>query len=178
VTDFTIPTLEEALSVARGKIFLNLDKVFDHYQEIYPLITEQGMEKQILLKSSHSAAHVFDLLGTGADNILFMPVVNLNDKDFENKMADYKKMLNPVGFELIFNNDQNDRIALFSQIREEGSGVWVNSLWASLCGGHHDQRSEKDPDGSWGWLLERGVNIIQTDRPEELLQYLEGLGLR
>ncbi|WP_400073508.1 hypothetical protein [Zobellia russellii] len=34
------------------------------------------------------------------------------------------------------------------------------------------------PDKAWGWLLEQGANAIMTDRPEELLRYLESKGLR
>jgi glycerophosphoryl diester phosphodiesterase len=178
ITQYNIPTLEEALVAAKGNIMLNLDKVFDYFPEIYPLIAEQKMEKQILLKSSLPAAQVLELLGDMADEILFMPVINLKDKDFEQKVSDYRRQLDPVGYELLFRSDKNEKIGLFPMIREMGSGVWVNTLWSDICGGHHDARSLDDPDGSWGWLLNRDVNIIQTDRPEELLQYLESRGLR
>jgi glycerophosphoryl diester phosphodiesterase len=50
----------------------------------------------------------------------------------------------------------------------------VNTLWDSLCAGHTDERGYNgDPDGSWGWCLERGATMIQTDRPVELIRYLE-----
>ena len=35
-----------------------------------------------------------------------------------------------------------------------------------------------DPDGSWGWALEQGATMIQTDRPAELIKYLEKKGRR
>ena len=35
-----------------------------------------------------------------------------------------------------------------------------------------------DPDGSWGWALEQGATMIQTDRPAELIKYLESKGRR
>jgi glycerophosphoryl diester phosphodiesterase len=55
-----------------------------------------------------------------------------------------------------------------------GPRIWVNTLWDSLCAGHTDERGYNgDPAGSWGWCLERGATMIQTDRPVELIRYLE-----
>ena len=57
--------------------------------------------------------------------------------------------------------------------------IWINTLWDSLCAGHTDERGFKgDPDGSWGWALENGATMIQTDRPVELIKYLESKGRR
>jgi glycerophosphoryl diester phosphodiesterase len=58
--------------------------------------------------------------------------------------------------------------------------IWINSLWPSLNGGHHDDRAvlENDPDGSWGWMLDVGAELIQTDRIPQLIQYLENKGCR
>ena len=66
------------------------------------------------------------------------------------------------------------------QIQQNGTKIWLNSLWPSLNAGHDDDRAveEEDPDGSWGWLLEQGATLIQTDRPAELIQYLDQKGRR
>jgi len=34
-----------------------------------------------------------------------------------------------------------------------------------------------DPDGSWGWIIDHGANILQTDRPQLLIGYLKSKGL-
>ena len=46
--------------------------------------------------------------------------------------------------------------------------------------GHDDDRAVElnQKDESWGWLLEKGASLIQTDRPAQLLQYLKGEGRR
>lgn len=49
-------------------------------------------------------------------------------------------------------------------------------MWASLCGGHEDEKALSDPDAHWGWVLDRGATVIQTDRPEELIEYLKKKG--
>ena len=35
-----------------------------------------------------------------------------------------------------------------------------------------------DPDAYWGYLVSRGVNMIQTDEPKALLVYLRARTLR
>ena len=63
--------------------------------------------------------------------------------------------------------------------KDGGPRIWINTLWDSLCAGHTDERGFKgDPDGSWGWALENGATMIQTDRPVELIKYLESKGRR
>ena len=53
-------------------------------------------------------------------------------------------------------------------------------MWPSLNGGHDDDRAVElnQKDESWGWLLEKGASLIQTDRPVQLLQYLKEEGRR
>ncbi|MDR0543413.1 MAG: DUF4996 domain-containing protein, partial [Dysgonamonadaceae bacterium] len=48
------------------------------------------------------------------------------------------------------------------------------SLWDSLCGGYSDDKALKNPNGTWGYLIdELGAGILQTDRPELMLNYLK-----
>jgi glycerophosphoryl diester phosphodiesterase len=65
--------------------------------------------------------------------------------------------------------------ALLQQIRDAVVKVWINSIWPSLCAGHDDDRAVemKEPDESWGWILERGATLIQSDRPAPLMKYLK-----
>jgi glycerophosphoryl diester phosphodiesterase len=56
----------------------------------------------------------------------------------------------------------------------------VNTIWGSLCGNYDDDRAyENDnPDTIYGPILDLGTSIIQTDRPEFLIRYLEQHGRR
>ena len=46
-----------------------------------------------------------------------------------------------------------------------------------LAGGHSDDASlTGDPDAGWGWLMDRGFDIIQTDWPGMLRQYMDARG--
>ena len=58
---------------------------------------------------------------------------------------------------------------------ESGSKLWVNTLWPSLNGGYDDNAAYEatDPGEIYDVILGLGTSIIQTDRPEMLIKYLE-----
>jgi glycerophosphoryl diester phosphodiesterase len=66
------------------------------------------------------------------------------------------------------------------EILSSGSKLWINTLWASLNGGYDDTaaRLSEDEDRVYGPLLEMGASMLQTDRPEALIRYLEEKGRR
>jgi glycerophosphoryl diester phosphodiesterase len=63
--------------------------------------------------------------------------------------------------------------------KRHGTRIWINSLWASLNAGHEDAKAlAGDIEGSWGWILDHGATIIQTDHRAPLAKYLEAEGKR
>ena len=69
--------------------------------------------------------------------------------------------------------------ACCQKVIAQGSKLWINTLWASLCGGYEDDAAfEGDPDKVYGKILDLGTSIIQTDRPELLIGWLKKQGRR
>lgn len=65
----------------------------------------------------------------------------------------------------------------FSNIKNKGSRVWVNSLWGALNAEHEDDAAIKNTDSIYSWYVKNGVNMIQTDRPQLLIEYLKSKDL-
>ena len=107
-----------------------------------------------------------------------MPIINL-DKQANAKsiLADYQNKIKPLAFEIVFSKDTSSVLNKFSEIKKNGSKVWVNSLWKSLNAGYEDDIALIRTDSIYGWYIKKGVNMMQTDRPELLLEYLRGKGL-
>ena len=65
------------------------------------------------------------------------------------------------------------------QVHQMGSKIWVNTIWASLCGGlgNDDDAAlaAKNPADVYGQYINMGVSMIQTDRPQMLLDYLRSI---
>lgn len=174
VTFHQIPTLEEVLNLSKGKILINIDKGYDYFKDVYALLEKTGTTDQVVIKSGYDYAKVKADNGDVLNKVIYMPIVNLNKPDAE-KMIDNYKALKPVAIECCFSQVTPDVLRLLKKVNENGSKIWINSLWASLNAGHDDDRAVElnEPDETWGWILKQGAALIQTDRPQALINYLK-----
>lgn len=88
--------------------------------------------------------------------------------------------LNLVGAEIVFATEQSELLQtdFVGELHKMGLEAWGNSLVYSykepLAAGHNDDISlTDDPEKGWGWLVDHEFDIIQTDWPGELSQYLK-----
>ena len=173
-TKETVPTLEEALLAAKGKVLINLDKADRYFDLVVPVLEKTGTARQIIMKGSKPAADVLTLYGEYLDDILYMPVVYLARENAQEMMDGYMADLKPCAYELVYDVDDNP---LPRQLRHDLSGkalLWYNTLWDTICGGHDDDMALMNPDAAYGYLIDTlGARIIQTDRAELLLGYLQ-----
>lgn len=56
--------------------------------------------------------------------------------------------------------------------------IWVNTLWDSLSANHSDRAALLDPEANWGWWLDNGATMIQSDYAAELIVWLTQKGRR
>lgn len=177
-TKEVVPTLEEALTHAKGRIMLNLDKADRYFDQIYELMVKTGTTKQIIMKGSKSPDEVKKQFGKYLEDVIYMPVVNLDKDDAKEQMDIFIKELNPVAYELLYKNDSNI-LPKDMKLQLDGKAlIWYNTLWDTLCGGHDDDMALDNPDNAYGYLIdELGARIIQTDRPAYLIEYLKKKGL-
>ena len=176
-THHKIPTLEEALLVAKGRIRVNLDKCYNYFDEAYEIMQKTGTVSQVIMKGTKPYAQVKLDLGDKLDSIVYMPIVDLGSQSAWSEILKFQEQANPEAFELNFSEDTSSVLNRFAEIESNGSKVWVNSLWESLNAGYEDDMALMNPDSVYGWFVEKGVDIIQTDRPQLLLDYLRKEGL-
>lgn len=169
-----VPTLEEALLRAKGKILINLDKADRYFDEIYPLLVKTGTTKQVIMKGRKPAKEVIAQFGKYLDDVIYMPIVKLDDENAEEQIDLFLRDLNPVAFELLY---ENKSIPLPKKMKDKLNGkslIWYNTLWDTQAGGHDDDLSLEDPDKGYGYLIDSlGARILQTDRPGYLIEYLQ-----
>lgn len=178
-TYHTIPTLREALLTAKDKILINLDKCYGYFDEAFLIIQETGTSKQVVMKGYNKTVEdVKADFGDKLNSIIFMPIVNLDKQSNATSIIkDYQNKIKPLAFEMVFAQDTSSVLNSFPEINKNGSKVWVNSLWASLNAGYEDDMAVLNTDNIYGWYVDKGVNMIQTDRPQLLLDYLRSKGL-
>ena len=173
-----ISTLKEVLNVCKDRILVNIDKGGTYIKEIMPIIKDCGMEKQVIIKGYYPVEKVKKEYGSN-ESILYMPIVNLWDKEAVATIQTFIKDFTPIAYELCFKDDTTPSLRIIDEIIKSGSRIWMNTLWDSLCGGHDDENALLEgKDRHWGWMLKHKATMIQTDRPQELIHYLEEKGLR
>lgn len=116
--------------------------------------------------------------GKYLDNVIYMPIVNLDKKDAKQHIEEFIDDLNPVAFELLYKKDSNPLPKEIVGVVEGKSLIWYNTLWDTMAGGHDDDMALEDPDKAYGYLIDTlDCRIIQTDRPQYLLDYLRSRNL-
>ena len=172
-TIHNVPTLEEALMHAKGKIMLNLDKADRYFEQVYELMQKTGTTKQVIMKGNKSAEQVKKQYGDYLNDLIYMPIVNLDKPNAEEQIETFIKDMNPAAFELLYVKDSNPLPLKLKDSLKGRTLIWYNTLWDTMAGGHDDDMSLGNPDEGYGYLIDKlGARIIQTDRPQYLLDYL------
>lgn len=177
VLGYKIPTLREALIEAKGKVLINLDKSYEIADEVLPILKETGTLNQVIIKGYDIPyIEVKKQFGIYLDSVQYMPIIKLGAKGYE-KLVQEVKDNHFEGVEFTFESDTIPEVNKLKEYKKKGTRVWVNALWPEHNAGHDDDRALTEPDDSYGWLISKGINIIQTDRPQLLLDYLRSKGL-
>jgi len=171
-----IPTLEEALLLSKDKILINLDKSYNIFDKCYEVMKRTNTLDQVIIKGVKTRSEVESEFGEYLDKVYFMPVVRLPNSRDKIIVDDYLENRLPIAFEFLVPQDTIKMIDDFDDIRLKGSSIWVNALWGDLCADHDDERAALDPS-IYDWYIENNIDIIQTDRPLILIEYLREKGL-
>lgn len=173
-----VPTLEEYLVCAKGRVMLNLDKADRYFPQVIALAEKTGTTGHLIMKGNRSYDEVKALFGPWLEKVIYMPKVKLDNPDAARQIDSFIADMHPVAFELSFSKDTNP---LPIQLKDSLAGhtlIWYNTLWDTHAGGHDDDMSLVDLDAGYGYLIDSlGCRIIQTDRPARLIEYLRGRNL-
>ncbi|MGE8525703.1 glycerophosphodiester phosphodiesterase family protein [Chryseobacterium rhizosphaerae] len=170
-TQMRIPTLDEILDTTQGKIFINLDKAFDYFDLVYPVLKKRNLFDEVLFKGIATYEEFNRKYKAIKNEIHYMPIVRLANHEGWPKINDYMNHYKVYGFELTLGSDESHMIN-FKEIQKSGARVWVNSLWPQQSAGHHDDLALENPD-AYEWFVKNNINSIQTDRPKELIDFLK-----
>ena len=174
-TRHTIPTLEEMLTAAKGKILVNIDKGYSYFEQTMEMVRKLNITKQVIYNVSDELPFDSIVAQHGKiDSLLYlMTVVNPSNPGVDKVIDNYKSHKRTI-VQTVFASDTVRLLTKIPAIRKTNA-VWFNALWPEHSAGHDDDIAveENKPNETWGWLISKGANIIQTDRPAELMKYLK-----
>lgn len=173
-----VPTLEEYLNRAKGRIMLNLDKADRYFPQVMALAEKTGTTRQLIMKGGRQYEELKELYGPYLDQIIYMPIVKLDNPEAEGQIERFIQEMHPVAFELLYVHDSNPLPRKLKDTLRDRTLIWYNTLWDTMAGGHDDDMSLESLSDGYGYLIDTlGCRIIQTDRPARLLEYLRSRGL-
>lgn len=174
-TRHRVPTLEEYMLAAKGKMFICIDKGYPYLRQALDILRRTGTLDQVMLNSEKNPEQNLNEYGDLLKQINYKAVVNLSDPA---NVEAYLRQFKPQVIELVFSNDTSEYLSNAKKISSRGTKIWHNALWDSLCAGHTDDLAveQNRPQDGWDWLIAHGATVIQTDRPQKLLQYLRDTG--
>ena len=180
-TEDKIATLDEVLDLIKGRAYVNIDKFWTAMPEITECVRRHGMQNDVIVKTSADPKW-FDMVEEIAPELPYMPIIKKEDKVTE---ALLKRKINLVGAEVIFTTEEDQTASpeYIEWMHKNGLLLWVNAIIYNykdqLSAGHSDDVAMvSDPDYGWGWLVDRGYDIIQTDWALPLRMYLDETGKR
>ena len=177
-----MPTLREALLCCKDRICVNVDQGYEFYDEVLAVTEELGVTDQILIKGKKPIEVVAAHEAKYPHNMMYMPIVDIQRPSGIELFNSYLEQgVVPLAYEVCWqNNDDTAFDEACRKILDQGSKIWVNTIWASLCGGYGNDDDAAyvaaDPGDVYQQYLDKGVSMIQTDRPELLIGWLTKKG--
>ncbi|MDD4000390.1 MAG: glycerophosphodiester phosphodiesterase family protein [Bacilli bacterium] len=178
-TSQKIDRFEDVLQALKNRTFINLDRCyrggFAYLKGALEIIGKHDMFDQVLVKTIVKE-EILKNIEKYYPNILYMPIVSRVDQ--VELCEKYK--LNIVALELLFANEDDEIISQdnLRKWQQKKYELWANAICIDenyiMSAGHNDNIAfTKDLNYGWGWLIDKGFTIIQTDWPYFLNKYLK-----
>lgn len=177
-TSETVQTLDTVLEHLKNRCYINVDKFADNPGDIVRVIKRHGMMEQIVVKSDPIDSVLLKLEET-APEVQYLAIINDEYDPYRIHAELSKRKLNYVGVEVVFKKDTSPLAddGFINMLHSNNKLIWGNAILFDsrylLAGEHSDDTALKgDPDKGWGWFVDKGFDIIQTDWTRELSLYL------
>lgn len=179
-TQWGINSFDDVLEHFKGRCILNLDRIGNCIPDVIKAVERHNMKDQVLLKHAPIPS-VLKIIEKVAPDYMFMPIYMEED----NASGIIEKMnINYIGAELVFKTEESSVIQpeYIESMKKRGKTLWGNAVLYNykipLSAGHTDDVSMiDDPDKGWGWLVDHGFDIIQTDWTYQCCKYLKDRGI-
>lgn len=182
-TDYQVPTLEEFIQVAKGKVCLYLDKAgYDlagHEEghlvkELLKILKKHDVLEESVFVLNWPYEKAKRIFGEDLEKVIYCPVIEDKIPDLETYVNEYIEKLSPVAFQFRFDSLKTRTYQLLPKVLASGSKAFVAATWDTHTANHSDRVSIfKRPSEGWGWLIAQGFNILETNYARDLIRYLK-----
>ena len=183
MTELKVPTLEEFIEIAKDKILLYLDKAsYDlpgneqgHLlKELLKVLKAHGVLEQSVFVLDWPYEKARAIFGEDLEKVIYCPVIEDKIPNLSAYVDEYIQKLKPVAFQFRMATLDSETYKQLPKVLKSGSKAFVAATWADHTANHNDLVSTFErPSKGWGWLLEQGFSILETNYPKDLIYYLK-----
>ncbi len=182
-TQFRVPTLEEFIQVAKGKAYLYLDKAGydlpEHekghlVKELLKILRENDALEEAIFVLDWPYEKAKGIFGDDLEKVIYCPVIDDKIPNLETYVDEYIEKLSPVAFQFRFKSLDTTTYRLLPKVLASGSKAFVAATWDEHTANHSDRVSIFNrPSEGWGWLIQQGFSVLETNYARDLIRYLE-----
>lgn len=174
LTKYGVPTLEEVMLLAKGKTLVMIDKANDFFPEVLKVFIETKTIDHALFIEPYPCAEAKKEMGEFLfEYAHYVPRIKESIEDIQRFQNSFSTST-IAAFEYRFSTENSEVLNFI----KDANRVWVTTISAEMCAGHDDALAQNDVDAAWGWCVQRGANILLTDYPSEMIQYLKSKSYR
>lgn len=183
MTQLKVPTLEEYIHAAKGKILLYLDKASIDWEthpkgylvkEILKVLKANNALEETVFVLDWPYETAREIFGEDLEKVIYCPVIEEKIPNLSSYVDEYIAKLKPVAFQFRMASLDSETYKQLPKVLSSGSKAFVAATWPHHTANHDDIISIFErPSAGWGWLIEQGFRIIETNYPKDLIHYLK-----
>lgn len=181
-TQHPVATLEEFIAEARGRAYLYLDKAGidlpgreegSTVRDLLEVLRKHDALKEAVFVLDWPYEKARRIFGTALDSVVYCPVIEEKIPHLSEYVDEYIRQLHPVAFQFRMASLDSETYRLLPHVLASGSRAFVAATWPLHTAGHDDEVSIfRRPSEGWGWLIDQGFTVLETNFPKDLIQYL------
>ena len=182
-TDQEVPTLEEFIGLTKGKICLYLDKAsydIPGHEEgtlaraLLNILRKNNVLEEAIFVLNWPYEKARSIFGKDLERVIYCPVIEDTIPYLESYVDEYLEKLHPIAFQFRMKTLDSETYRLLPKVLESGSRAFIAATWPEHTAGHDDHTSMfKRPSEGWGWLVDQGFNILESNYPNDLIRFLK-----
>lgn len=180
ITNERVLTLEEVMLAVGNKAIVFIDKSELVLDYVVPVLNKTNSINNSLFIDFIDFKETKKRYGDLLTSAYFVPGIHESNSTLDSYFSEFKEAFapQPSAFAFWFKEENSKSFSLIERAKNSIIPIWINTTTIDQCAGHTDEVSLVNPDQGWGWVINQGANIIFTDEPEALINYLASKGLR
>ena len=183
LTTERVPTLDELLARAKGRILINLDIKGPIYTEVIEAAVHDGAASDVVAKIGATPADPVLADSEPFRNAPFMPMLDgrpaaATPQTMRDVVSRQASGIRPISMVQLSFLSREQMQAVVEAARKAHVRVMSNTLSGvvGVVDGGGDVDALRDPAGVWGRLIADGISAFQTDEPAALLDFVQHAG--